>query len=78
MISRLKTYSPFYIPILVGGLLFHRRQHIFNYRFFEIDIKYKPIEYHKKLLNCLECHKLSKTQICFSCWMKISGYPDSI
>ena len=74
-------FSPFYVPILVGCLIFYKRQHInrlLNSNFFEIDIKYIPPMYHEKLINCSECNRLSKTSICFSCWMKIAGYPENI
>lgn len=74
MLSRLKTHSPFYVPILVCGLMFYRRQHMF----YVTDIKYRPNVYNKKLLNCSECNKLSTTQICFSCWMKMTAYPENI
>lgn len=73
--------SSFSIPILVGGLIFYKRHHInrlLNTNFFERDIKYRPPMYHEKLINCSECHRLSKTSICFSCWIKIGGYPENI
>ena len=74
-------FSSFSIPILVGGLIFYRRQHInrfLNGNFFESDNKYRTPFYHEKLENCSECNRLSKTSICFSCWIKIGGYPENI
>ncbi len=80
MIKSLKIYSPLFVPILAGYLVLYKRHHI--YRIFDgrshmPTIRYKKPVFHEKPKICLECSKISKTEVCFSCWIKIAGYPES-
>ena len=80
MINNLKIYSPLFVPIIAGYLVLYKRHHIdriFDTRFFTQPIMHKPPIFSKKVIMCSECNKISKTKVCFSCWMRITGYPES-